>query len=98
MENTIDEKIQGQSLVLEQNEGNTKKLFIESYGCAMNFSDSEIVASILTNEGYNTTTILEEADLVEPNYATIKHCQTFMGTMIIAQLVDRSFPIVETII
>ena len=41
---------------------------------------------------------LEEANLVEPNYATIKHCQTFMGTMIIAQLVDRSFPIVETII
>ena len=98
MEKVIDENKQGTSLVLNQKQENTKKLFIESYGCAMNFSDSEVVASILTNEGYNTTNILEEADLVEPNYATIKHCQTFMGTMIIAQLVDRSFPIVETII
>ena len=72
MEKTIDEKIQGQSLVLEQKEGNTKKLYIESYGCAMNFSDSEIVASILTNEGYNTTTILEEADLVLVNTCSIR--------------------------
>ena len=72
MEKTIDEKIQGQSLVLEQKVGNTKKLFIESYGCAMNFSDSEIVASILTNDGYNTTTILEEADLVLVNTCSIR--------------------------
>jgi tRNA-2-methylthio-N6-dimethylallyladenosine synthase len=72
MEKTIDEKIQGQSLVLEQKEGNTKKLYIESYGCAMNFSDSEIVASILTIEGYNTTTILEEADLVLVNTCSIR--------------------------
>ena len=72
MEKIIDEKTQGQSLVLEQKEGNTKKLFIESYGCAMNFSDSEIVASILTNEGYNTTTILEEADLVLVNTCSIR--------------------------
>ena len=47
MEKTIDESKQGDSLVLEQKEGNTRKLFIESYGCAMNFSDSEIVASIM---------------------------------------------------
>ena len=51
---------------------NTKKLFIESYGCAMNFSESEVVASILTNEGYNTTTILEEADLVLVNTCSIR--------------------------
>ena len=50
MEKEIDEKLQGTSLVLEQKPENTKKLFIESYGCAMNFSDSEIVASIMTNE------------------------------------------------
>ena len=53
MEKEIDEKKQGSKLVLEHKTGNTKKLFIESYGCAMNFSDSEVVASILTNEGYN---------------------------------------------
>ena len=52
MEKEIDEKKQGTSLVLEHKEENTKKLFIESYGCAMNFSDSEIVASILTEQGY----------------------------------------------
>lgn len=72
MEKEIDEKIQGQSLVLENKPENKKKLYIESYGCAMNFSDSEIVASILTNEGYNTTQILEEADLVLVNTCSIR--------------------------
>lgn len=72
MEKIIEESKQGQSLVLEQKEGNTKKLFIESYGCAMNFSDSEVVASILANEGYNTTEILEEADLVLVNTCSIR--------------------------
>ena len=72
MEKEIDEKNQGTSLVLEHKPENTKKLFIESYGCAMNFSDSEIVASIMTNQGYNTTTILEEADLVLVNTCSIR--------------------------
>lgn len=72
MEKTIDENAQGQSLALEQKPQNTKKLYIESYGCAMNFSDSEVVASILTNDGYNTTTILEEADLVLVNTCSIR--------------------------
>lgn len=72
MEKVIEEKKQGTSLVLEQKEGNTKKLFIESYGCAMNFSDSEIVASILTEQGYNTTQNLEEADLVLVNTCSIR--------------------------
>src|SRR5690606_14103567 len=62
----------GHSLVLEQKDGNSKKLFIESYGCQMNFSDSEIVASILANEGYNTTQNLEEADLVLVNTCSIR--------------------------
>ncbi len=72
MEKEIDDKKQGTSLVLEHKKENTKKLFIESYGCAMNFSDSEVVASILTNDGYNTTTILEEADLVLVNTCSIR--------------------------
>ena len=62
MEKIIDENKQGETLVLEEKKENTRKLFIESYGCAMNFSDSEIVASILTNEGFNTTQNLQEAD------------------------------------
>ena len=72
MEKETDEKAQGHSLILENKTENTKKLYIESYGCAMNFSDSEIVASIMTNEGYNTTAILEEADLVLVNTCSIR--------------------------
>jgi len=72
MEKIIEENKQGESLVLEQKAGNTKKLFIESYGCQMNFSDSEIVASILANEGYNTTQNLEDADLVLVNTCSIR--------------------------
>ena len=72
MEKTIEESKQGESLVLEQKAENTKKLYIESYGCAMNFSDSEIVASILMNNGYNTTQALEEADLVLVNTCSIR--------------------------
>jgi tRNA-2-methylthio-N6-dimethylallyladenosine synthase len=72
MEKIVEEEKQGTSLVLEQKKENTKKLFIESYGCAMNFSDSEIVASILTNQGYNTTKKLEEADLVLVNTCSIR--------------------------
>ncbi|MBS9766468.1 MAG: tRNA (N6-isopentenyl adenosine(37)-C2)-methylthiotransferase MiaB [Flavobacteriaceae bacterium] len=71
-EKVIDEARQGQPLVIEQNQKNGKKLFIESYGCQMNFNDSEIVASILTNEGYNTTSRLDEADLVLVNTCSIR--------------------------
>ena len=72
MEKIIDENKQGESLALENKEGNTRKLFIESYGCAMNFSDSEIVASIMANQGFNTTNNLEEADLVLVNTCSIR--------------------------
>lgn len=72
MEQQHDESRQGESLVLSSREGNTKKLFIESYGCAMNFSDSEIVASILAEQGYDTTQKLEEADLVLVNTCSIR--------------------------
>lgn len=72
MEKTIDESVQGSSLSLEKKNTNTRKLYIESYGCAMNFSDSEIVASILANEGFNTTKNLEDADLVLVNTCSIR--------------------------
>ncbi len=72
MEKIIEEEVQGNTLVLQNKEENQRKLYIESYGCAMNFSDSEIVASILVNEGYNTTQNLEDADLVLINTCSIR--------------------------
>ncbi len=72
MEKIIEENKQGTSLVHDQKKGNAKKLFIESYGCQMNFSVSEIVASILANDGYNTTQKLEDADLVLVNTCSIR--------------------------
>ncbi len=71
-EKIIDEKIQGDALVIEGKQGNSRKLYIESYGCQMNFSDSEIVASILAGEGFNTTANLEDADLVLVNTCSIR--------------------------
>ena len=72
MEKTIDESKQGEQLILENKKDNKRKLFIESYGCAMNFSDSEIVASILSEQGFNTTQNLEDADLVLVNTCSIR--------------------------
>jgi tRNA-2-methylthio-N6-dimethylallyladenosine synthase len=71
-EKIIDEIKQGTSLLLEKKSSNTRKLYIESYGCQMNFSDSEIVASILVDQGYNTTEHLEDADLVLVNTCSIR--------------------------
>ncbi|MDI9320015.1 MAG: tRNA (N6-isopentenyl adenosine(37)-C2)-methylthiotransferase MiaB [Phycisphaerales bacterium] len=71
---TIDEAIQGTALAPSTDDEGllTKKFYIESYGCAMNFSDSEIVASILKEEGYAATTIMEEADLFLINTCSIR--------------------------
>ena len=48
------------------------KFYIESYGCAMNFSDSEIVASILNKEGYKLSKNPEEANLILINTCSIR--------------------------
>lgn len=71
-EKVIEEKKQGQALLTKNRNGNDKKLFIESYGCQMNLNDSEIVASILSEQGYNTTHLIEEADLVLVNTCSIR--------------------------
>ena len=49
-----------------------RKFFIETYGCQMNFSDSEIVASVLTEEGYGSTPDISEADLILINTCSIR--------------------------
>ena len=69
-----DELKQGEAFapfVLEENKYK-KYFYIESYGCAMNFSDSEIVASILNSEGFGPTKNLEEADLIFVNTCSIR--------------------------
>jgi tRNA-2-methylthio-N6-dimethylallyladenosine synthase len=68
----IDESRQGEVLVMEKPPIAAKKFFLESYGCAMNFSDSEIVASILAGKGYSSTTNFHEADLILLNTCAVR--------------------------
>ncbi len=51
---------------------NTRKLYIESYGCAMNFSDSEIIASIMHEHGFENTTDELDADVIFLNTCAIR--------------------------
>jgi tRNA-2-methylthio-N6-dimethylallyladenosine synthase len=69
-----DESRQGEAFPLVESNypSEVKTLFLESYGCAMNFSDSEIVASILMKEGYKTVGKPEEADLILVNTCSIR--------------------------
>lgn len=69
-----DEGRQGEAFApFAEDPNQYKKLFyIESYGCQMNFSDSEIVASILNKEGFGATRNFEEADLVLLNTCSIR--------------------------
>jgi tRNA-2-methylthio-N6-dimethylallyladenosine synthase len=69
-----DESRQGEALVVETKKAknNGRKLYIESYGCAMNFSDSEIVASILLDQGYETTSDFNVADVIFINTCSIR--------------------------
>ena len=69
----IDESKQGTAYYHEGIDAAGKKRFyIESYGCAMNFSDSEIVASVLADNGYAPTKIMEESDLILINTCSIR--------------------------
>jgi tRNA-2-methylthio-N6-dimethylallyladenosine synthase len=72
MEKIIEEKKQGEATLLNKRKINTKKLYLESYGCQMNFSDSEIVASILDKHGYSTTRNYEDSDLILLNTCSIR--------------------------
>lgn len=73
MSKEINELLQGTAtLVSPTDNNNSKKLYLESYGCAMNFSDSEVVASILKKEGYTTTRDFEIADVILVNTCSIR--------------------------
>jgi tRNA-2-methylthio-N6-dimethylallyladenosine synthase len=68
----LSEERQGEILHVEINKSTNRKYYIESYGCAMNFSDSEIVASILHDNGFSGTKELEQADLILVNTCSIR--------------------------
>ena len=53
-------------------EQDSKKLFIETYGCQMNVADSEVIASIMQMAGYSPCETLEEADAVFMNTCSIR--------------------------
>lgn len=70
---THDESRQGEALdMLPTGKSTGRKLYIESYGCQMNFSDSEIVASILMDKGFETTKDFKDADVVFINTCSIR--------------------------
>ena len=70
---THDESRQGEAVELAPTgKADGRKLYIESYGCQMNFSDSEIVASILIDQGFETTKDYKEADVVFINTCSIR--------------------------
>lgn len=71
-EKILEENEQGTATMVEILPENNKKLYLESYGCQMNFSDSEIVASIMQKKGYNTTSNAEEADVILLNTCSIR--------------------------
>lgn len=56
----------------DKNTGKDRKLYIESYGCQMNFSDSEIVSSIMTENGFDTTSDYKDADVILLNTCSIR--------------------------
>lgn len=69
-----DETRQGEAFAPFANDPNQykKRFYIESYGCQMNFADSEVVASILNKEGFGATRNVEEADLIFLNTCSIR--------------------------
>jgi tRNA-2-methylthio-N6-dimethylallyladenosine synthase len=67
-----DEARQGEPIVPSSKKNFNRHFYIESYGCQMNFSDSEIVASILNEEGFGATRNFEEADLILLNTCSIR--------------------------
>ncbi|HZE85115.1 MAG TPA: radical SAM protein, partial [Puia sp.] len=93
---THDEDRQGEAYaqVAPAPTGYQKKFYIESYGCAMNFADSEIVASILNETGYGATRNYQEADLVLLNTCSIREKaeQTVRQRLHLFRQVKRSRP------
>ncbi len=68
-----DEQRQGEAYVSSiKKDPFAKHFYVESYGCSMNFADSEVVASILENNGFGSTRNIEQADLILINTCSIR--------------------------
>src|ERR1700681_2075792 len=91
-----DEARQGESFspAVRLDTSFVRKFYIESYGCAMNFADSEVVASILQGSGFTGTTDFTEADLVLINTCSIREKaeQTIRSRLHIFRQAKRSRP------
>jgi tRNA-2-methylthio-N6-dimethylallyladenosine synthase len=91
-----DEARQGESFspVILLETGSIRKFYIESYGCAMNFADSEVVASILQSAGFAATRDYTEADLVMINTCSIREKaeQTIRNRLHIFRQIKRARP------
>jgi len=68
----IDNDTATQSRARYNKTGNDKKVYIETYGCQMNFSDTEIILSILSDYGYNETADIEDSDVIFLNTCSIR--------------------------
>ncbi|MFI5123826.1 MAG: tRNA (N6-isopentenyl adenosine(37)-C2)-methylthiotransferase MiaB [Chitinophagales bacterium] len=81
-------------LTTKLQDSSSKKFYIESYGCAMNFADSEIVASILNGNGFTASTTYADADLVLINTCSIREKaeQTIRSRLHIFRQAKRSNP------
>jgi len=71
-EKIIDENKQGEVLMTNNFFAGSKKMYLESYGCQMNFADSEIVASIMSEKGYATTQDAADSDIILINTCAIR--------------------------
>ena len=69
---SVDFQIEKKEFYSNSVKDNLKKFYIESYGCQMNFADSEVVASIVSKEGYTSTQNLNDADLILLNTCSIR--------------------------
>jgi tRNA-2-methylthio-N6-dimethylallyladenosine synthase len=96
MSTKLDEARQGESYfaTLDPEPRSGRKFYIESYGCAMNFADSEVVAAILQKAGFSGTRDFTEADLVLINTCSIREKaeQTVRSRLHIFRQVKRSRP------
>lgn len=57
---------------LKSTTNQTRKLFIETYGCQMNVADSEVVASVMQMAGYEMTENIEDADAIFVNTCSVR--------------------------